>query len=298
MSITQKWKRAWRYIRKGIPVENKIIQQTTANIVSLSVNELLKGRVAIVTGGTSGIGYSIAEAFLNSGARVVITGRSEERLQSAVCQLKEATHVSEDKIYGVVLDNSKPETFMDKFIEIRKLLGGNTCIDILVNNAGVLGGHIINTTEEQFDTVLDTNLKGVFFLSRLLAKHMKNNGIKGNILNIASSSSLRPAVSAYTLSKWGLRGLTLGLAKALIPFGIVVNGVAPGPTATPMLIKDNSGNIDLPSSPAGRYALPEEIANMAVVLVSDMGRMVIGDIVYMTGGTAVVTYEDMKYPFY
>ena len=238
--MIQKWKRAWRYIRKGIPIENKVVNQTVANVVTLAPSELLKGRVAIVTGGTSGIGYSIAEAFLNSGARVVITGRDEERIANAVCSLKESTHVADDRIYGEVLDNSKPETFMDKFIEIRKKLGGNTCIDILVNNAGVLGGHIINTSEEQFDSVIDTNLKGVFFLSRLLAKHMKNNGIKGNILNIASSSSLRPAVSAYTLSKWGLRGLTLGLAKALIPFGIVVNGVAPGPTATPMLIKDNA----------------------------------------------------------
>ena len=170
-------------------------------------------------------------------------------------------------------------------------------IDILVNNAGVLGASFPNAQEEEYDAVLDTNLKGVFFLSQLIGKYMKENNIHGNILNIASSSSLRPAASAYTISKWGLRGLTLGLAKSLAPYGIVVNGVAPGPTATPMLIKGDRANITHEKIPAGRYAMPEEIANMALFLVSDMGRMVLGDIVYMTGGAGLLTYDDMTYTF-
>lgn len=121
--------------------------------------------------------------------------------------------------------------------------------------------------------------------------------IKANILNIASSSSLRPAISPYTLSKWGIRGLTLGLAKSLIPYNIVVNALAPGPTATPMLLPQSSESIDLPTSPANRYATADEIANMAVMLVSDIGRMIIGDCIYMTGGAGVITYDDMSYEF-
>lgn len=143
--------------------------------------------------------------------------------------------------------------------------------------------------------MLDTNLKGTAFLSRTVARYMIENKIQGNILNIASSSSLRPAISAYTLSKWGIRGLTLGLAKALIPYGIVVNGIAPGPTATPMLLPDGGEDIGNDTLPGGRYAMPEEIANMAVVLVSGMGRTVVGDIVYMTGGAGLITFEDMNY---
>jgi 3-oxoacyl-[acyl-carrier protein] reductase len=126
---------------------------------------------------------------------------------------------------------------------------------------------------------------------------MKENKITGNILNIISSSGLRPAASAYTLSKWGVRGLTLGLAKSLIPYDIVVNGLAPGPTATPMLMKDGSEEIGHTSNPLGRYAMPEEIANMAVVLTSGMGRTVVGDIVYMTGGAGIITFDDMDYKF-
>ena len=172
----------------------------------------------------------------------------------------------------------------------------NKVVDILVNNAGILGAVLPNAKEEDYDLILNTNLKGAFFLSQMIGKYMKEKQIKGNILNIASSSSLRPAVSAYTISKWGLRGLTMGLAKVLSPYGITVNGLAPGPTATPMLKKsgDNITNDDIP---LGRFIMPEEIANMAVFLVSEMGRSIIGDIVYMTGGAGVVTYEDMRYNF-
>ena len=125
---------------------------------------------------------------------------------------------------------------------------------------------IMASTESLVGFVLNTNLKGVFFLSQAVGRYMKDNKIKGNILNIASSSSLRPATSAYTISKWGIRGLTLGLAKSLAPLGIVVNGVAPGPTATPMIMHGDRSNITFDHIPAGRYAMPQEIANMAVFL--------------------------------
>lgn len=150
----------------------------------------------------------------------------------------------------------------------------------------------------EFDAIINTNMKGVFFLSRIAARHMLKLGIKGNILNVCSSSSLRPANSAYTMSKWAVRSLTEGLARMLIPYDIVVNGIAPGPTATPMLMKDGVvDDLNLPNNLTGRYALPEEIANMAVVLVSGMCRMVVGDILYMTGGSGLIYHEDLCYHF-
>lgn len=161
----------------------------------------------------------------------------------------------------------------------------------------MLGATLPNADEEEYNAVMETNLRGVFFLSQMVGKYFKNNHIKGNILNVASSSSLRPAISAYTLSKWGIRGLTLGLAKALTQYGITVNGVAPGPTATPMLRKEEDKDIYNDWIPLGRYVMPEEIANMAVFLVSEMGRSILGDIVYMTGGAGVFYYEDMEYNF-
>lgn len=288
MSLKNYLKRGLRYVLKGEPVKN--IQAT---IVTLSPNELLKGRTALITGGTSGIGFSIAKSFLNSGATVIITGRSQDRIDEACMELKSDKY--DGKVFGVVLDNIRVDTFEASLRRVVEITGGRQ-IDILVNNAGILGGHIATATVEEYDKVMDTNLRGVFFLCQLFGKYMKENHIKGNILNIASSSSLRPADSAYMLSKWGVRGLTLGLAKSLAPYGITVNGIAPGRTATSMLLSDMSKGIAT-NTPLGRYALPEEIANMAVFLTCEMGRSVVGDIVYMTGGSALVSFEDMDYNF-
>lgn len=276
-----------------IPARKFIVQ-----VIQPAPNEILKGRTAFITGGTSGIGINIAKSFLNSGATVIITGRNIKRIQNAIEKL-DVENAYKDRLFGIELDNTQIESFEDKFKEalniVAKVNGG--VIDILVNNAGVMGASFPDATLEQYNNVLDTNLKGVFFLSQMFGKYFKKNKIEGNILNIASSSSLRPASCAYTLSKWGIRGLTLGLAKSLSPYGITVNGIAPGPTVTPMLIKNNSKDISLPSKPIGRYALPEEIANMAVVLVSPMGRTIVGDIVYMTGGAGLLTFDDVPYTF-
>lgn len=279
-----------RYITKGVPVIN-----VYAQIVTIPHNDLLEGRVALITGGTSGIGYEIAKKYLESGCTVIITGRDSSRLNTACEKLK--VESSSDKISGCVLNNqmiasSFPDILKDIISKYKKL-------DILVNNAGVLTKETISSENEaQYDLVLDTNLKGPFFLAQIVGKYMIDNKIKGNILNIGSSSCLRPAASAYTLSKWGIRGLTLGLAKTLAPYGITVNGIAPGQTLTGMVPNlDKEANIYQESVPLGRYILPEEIANMALVLVSEMGRSILGDMIYMTGGAGILTYEDFPYKF-
>lgn len=275
-------------------LDHRPINHVHVNVQSLATNEYLIGRCALVTGGTSGIGFSIAKAFLDSGASVIITGRTQERIDKAILSL------GKDKpVFGFELDNTNVSSFEGVFLRMNEKVSqkGIKSIDILVNNAGVNYKGMPNAEEDEYDKVMDTNLKGAFFLSQMFGKYLVSNGINGNILNIASASSLRPADSAYILSKWGLRGLTLGLAKALGKDGITVNGIAPGPTATPMMIKEESSNMSLERIPLGRYIMPEEIANMAVFLVSEMGRSVMGDIVYMTGGAGILTYDDVKYSF-
>lgn len=261
-----------------------------ANISKLSPNEMLKGRCALITGGTSGIGLAIAEAFLDAGAKVIITGRSQGKIDKVAGQLSQY-----GTCCGVVMDVTKVETIQECFkVSVSKF--GK--IDILVNNAGVSGASIANANPEEFDAVIDTNLRGVFFLSQIAGKYMVKNGIHGNILNISSASSIRPAACAYTISKWGIRGFTQGLARTLLPYGITVNALAPGPTATPLLRKQSDAeDIALPITPSGRYALPCEIASMAVILVSDMARLVVGDTVFMTGGAGNINNGDMDYPF-
>ena len=262
-------------------------------IVQLQTSHILEGRTALITGGTSGIGFAIAQAMLSAGAEVVITGRHEERLKEALSRLHQMFPHTAHLVHFIVMDNLETNLFAEKFEEAVSLTS-NMKIDILVNNAGVQSGVFGTTTEAQYDLVLDTNLKGVYFLSQLFAQYMRNNQIHGNILNIASSSSLRPANSPYIISKWGIKGLTLGLAKMLIPYNIVVNGIAPGPTATPMLHRDEMQGIENDRNPMKRLVSPIEIANMAVVLTSGLGRAVVGDIVYMTGGAGVITMDDVE----
>lgn len=278
-------------LKKSIrKIVSLFVPVTVAHITELAPNELLKGRTALITGGTGGIGFAIAEAFLKAGASVIVTSRNVNNAKKTVVKLRQICNVEEQRVHGFELDNTKINQFHEKLQQIVQITGK---IDILVNNAGVLG----NDSEEQYDAVLDTNLKGVYFFSREVAHYMKDHNIKGNILNISSSSGIRPAVSAYALSKWGIQGLTLGLAKSLAPYGIVVNSIAPGPTATPMLLGNDIQNINRPRLPSGRYAMPCEIANMAVMLVSEMGRTIVGDTIYMTGGAGLITFDDIDYTF-
>lgn len=290
-------KRLARKLKSKIKTLSNRFKKIVPVCVPVYHNDLLSNRVALITGGTSGIGFEIARAFLRSGATVIITGRNLERVNVAINSLKDNKESLDDKVFGVELNNSNIHDFEEKFTEVKELLADKK-LDILVNNAGILaGGTFSEVTPEDFDLVHDTNLKGVYFLSQIVSKYMVQNNIHGNILNIASSSSLRPASTPYILSKWGVRGFTLGLAKVLSPHQIIVNGLAPGPTATPMLVSE--GKVDLSHNriPSNRFATPEEIANFAVILVSDLSRTIIGDTIYMTGGAGNLTVDDIDYNF-
>lgn len=257
---------------------------------------ILKNKNALITGGTSGIGFSIACSFLkNDCDNIIITSRNQKKLDDTISNLKNMFPDHSDRIHGCILDVQDISKIKDRFFEITDNLGEDT-LDILVNNAGIYyGTRFGNVTEDEYDKLMDVNLKGQYFLSQYVSNYMIENEIQGNILNICSSSSFRPSIDPYMLSKLGMSGLTLGMAKKLISHGIVVNGIAPGPTATPMLKKKPGDDISHGGVPAGRYVMPEEIANLALFLVSDMGRMIVGDVIKITGGSAVTTYDDVTY---
>lgn len=179
---------------------------------------------------------------------------------------------------------SKVQEALTKFDESR--------IDILVNSAGVHGNQEFGeVTEDTYDNVLDVNLKGLFFITQTVSNYMKNNGIKGHILNVSSAASLKPCWTPYELSKWGVRGFTLGAADELIQYGIVVNAIAPGPVATNMLGRKEGDTLYTECIPAERFADPVEIGQMAVMLASDMCNLVIGDTLYITGGSGTIKYR-------
>lgn len=227
-------------------------------------NKLLEGRLALVSGGTSGIGLEIARAFLKTGAKVVISGSSETKLNKALDSLQH------ENLRGIIMDVAKPAE-MNASIEKAASLFPGMKISILVNSAGVTQKcSFYDLSEKEYDKIMEINVKGVYFLSRSVSKYMIENGVKGNILNISSSSALKPAFNAYQLSKWAIRGFTVGLAEQLAPYGITVNAIAPGKTFTSMMVVENETNMNCESQPCGRYIDPKEVANLAVFMRSSI----------------------------
>lgn len=260
--------------------------------IPLLEGNLLRSKNILITGGSGGIGKAIAAACVKNGATVVICGRNLEKLYKVKNEIIQTT--LKNTIFTYNFDISEVERFDSKIEEITKLLPDSR-IDVLVNNAGIdAGGIIPETNEEQYNKTIETNLKGTYFLAQAFAKYLMANGIKGNILNITSSSGNRPVITPYMYSKWAITGLTKGLAKRLIGKGIVVNGIAPGPTATDMLGMDGS-NLHYNDSPANRVLDPNEIANLAVFMISDMGKMIAGETIYITGGSGTLTFDDINY---
>ena len=277
MSIKAKIKKIVKILngKEKIPIVE--VQQET---------QLLTNKVVLITGGSGGIGFAIAKKCLASGAKVIIAGTSEQKLNAKVkgCDTQ--------SIKALVLNLNDVSSFEAKIQEACGLFEENR-IDVLVNSAGVNPAKkFFDITEKDFDTTMAVNVKGIFFMCQAMAKYMIENKIKGHILNLSSSSALRPAWGPYEMSKWTIKGFTVGLADMLIKHGIVVNAIAPGPTATPMLGKEEGDDLDLPNNPTGRYAMPEEIAELAVMLISDAGKLVVGDTLYATGGAGTITMHN------
>lgn len=249
---------------------------------AVEVERCLEGRCALITGGSSGIGFAIATTFIKAGCNVIICGSSKEKLLKA-CEAINSRNVAalQFDVKNVGQIKSKIDEATQFFSQVK--------IDILVNSAGLTQtGNIWDVTEEIYDNIMDVNVKGTFFMSKYMAEYWISEGIKGNILNISSSSALKPAWGPYQMSKWAIKGFTIGLAQELTPKGIVVNALAPGKTATPMMVKGGDiSDLCCDGQPIGRYESPQELANVALFLVGDMGRVVLGDTIYATGGTGL-----------
>lgn len=250
-------------------------------ITALPQNAMLLNKVALIAGGTGGIGIAIAQKFLEDGCQVIITGTSLKSVEKGLKKL------ANENASGICLNMKDVNDFENKINEASKLFGN---IDILVNCAGINDSRtFFEVTEEIYDEILDVNTKGVYFLTQAVANHMINNKKAGHILNISSSSALRPASTPYTISKWAVSGMTKGFADVLTKYGITVNAIAPGPVATGMVGVTNLSDISHKSCPFGRYALPEEIANLAEYLVSGQGDLIIGETIYITGGSGTIS---------
>lgn len=243
---------------------------------------LLKDKVAIVTGGSRGIGYATVEAFLKEGAKVILCASRQETADKAVAKLKEAD--ADAVVEGIWPELSDYAAVKEAFDQVVEKYGR---IDILVNNAGVSESTpFTDYTDETFNKVMDLNIKGVYHCSRAASEHMIAAGT-GVILNTSSMVGTygQPAGIAYPTSKFAVNGFTLSLARELGPKGIRVNAVAPGITYTDMMRSVPKEVIDpmIAQIPLRRMGQPEDIANAFVFLASDKASYISGDILHVDG---------------
>jgi 2-deoxy-D-gluconate 3-dehydrogenase len=241
----------------------------------------LSGRVAVVTGANTGIGQGIAVALAQAGADVALVGRSsaDETAEAVVAAGRRAVQVRADLSTIAPVQEVVERTLAE--------LGG---LDILVNNAGIIRrGDAIDFSEEDWDTVIDTNLKSVFFLCQAAGRHMIARG-RGKIVNIASMLSFQGGirVPSYTASKSGVAGLTRLLANEWAAKGVNVNAIAPGYIATnntAALQADETRNRQiLERIPAARWGAPSDLGGAAIFLASDACNYVNGHILAVDGG--------------
>ena len=242
----------------------------------------LKNKVAIITGGSRGIGYATADAFLREGATVILAASSKASADKAVASLKEKHPGS--VVAGISPNLSKLEDVRSIF---RTVTGVYGCVDILVNNAGVSESTpFTEYTEEEFDRVLDLNVKGVFNATCAAVECMVPRG-QGVILSTSSMVSKygQPSGIAYPASKFAVNGLTVSLARELGPKGIRVNAVAPGITATDMMKAVPKEVIEpmIAQIPLRRLGQPEDIANAFVFLASEEASYITGVVLSVDG---------------
>ncbi len=245
----------------------------------------LQGKVAIVTGGNSGIGKAVVLALAKEGANVVIDYVTDEQ---ATTDLEAQVRELGDKVVSVRADVSRLE-------DLGRLVSGAVTtfgrLDVMVNNAGIeTRTSVLDTTEEQYEKVLDINLKSAFFGTQLAAKQMIAQGDGGRIINMTSVHEdwPMPGNTAYCLSKGGMRMLTRTAGVELAPHGILVVGVGPGAVDTPI----NKATVADPAQlrklddaiPLGRLAQPEEIANVVAFLAGPGASYLSATTVFADGG--------------
>jgi len=244
-----------------------------------SVEIKLSGKIALITGGTRGIGKAIAQCLLAAGASVMVTGTKISEIEKL-----NAENVL-DRIQYLQVDFSS-ESSISAFLEY---IGKQNVIDILINNAGVNRINLnTETSSGDYDFLNNINLKAPYLISREVSKIMKKNNY-GRIVNITSiwSKITRPGRSLYSLTKWGMVGLTKTLSVELAENNILVNAVGPGFTMTELTASTNTPEeIKTISAmiPMKRMAQPEEIANLVLFLCSDLNSYLTGQNIIIDGG--------------
>ena len=243
----------------------------------------LKGRTALITGASKGLGKAMAVALAQEGASVALVARSLEQLEEVASEVR--NNGGEARVFQADVSSEEQVLKLEK--DVTQACGR---VQILINNAGInIRKPVTEFTLEEWNRVLDTNLTSVFLMCRAFVPHMKGNGY-GRIINVTSTMShiSLPGRGAYSASKAGLLGLTRALALELAPDGVTVNGISPGPVATeinmPILQDPEASRQFTARIPVGRWGEVEEVAHLALYLCSEESGFVTGTDILIDGG--------------
>lgn len=245
---------------------------------------LLKGKTAVVTGGSRGIGLAIVKRFLEEGANVALCGSREETAQKA---LDGILAVQPDAPVMAIWPNVSDEAELEAaFRQVAERFGG---LDIVCNNAGISQSTPLDAyTPEEFDKIIDINVKGVLNGCQAASRVLGEGGVIINTSSMVSKMG-QPSGVAYPMSKFAVNGITVSLARELGPCGIRVNAVAPGVTATDMVaaLPEEAIAPIAAAIPLQRVGQPEDVANAFVYLASDLASYVTGEVLAVDGGMTV-----------
>lgn len=249
-------------------------------VSQLSGDNQLLGKRAVITGGGSGIGFAIAKKLASQGALVLITGRNRQKL-------KQAAERIEGNVSFLASDVGNPRDVSMLVDECERALEDE--IDIVVNNAGLQPAEFFpNVSVEEWDRLYRVNSRGSFLVAQEFCKRwMKTAPCQYRyLINISSQGGFVGATYPYRMSKWDIRGLTEGLGCTMAPFDVLVNGIAPGVVKTDMqqfaIAQGDNGFCS--QNPLGRYALPEEVAELVAFMVSGACSFMVGQTVVLDGG--------------
>ena len=234
----------------------------------------MEGKTAFVTGATSGIGLAIAKRFIDEGAIVHAAGRD-------ISKIKNYASLDSSRLVLHTLDVRDCQNI--EVVMSKAFTPGP--IDVLVNSAGVYRStSFFSCSKEDWDEMLSTNLGGLFLCSKSFCQHLIDLNRGGSVINMASNTGVIGAWAGYGACKQAVCGLTEGLGKELLRYGITVNAIAPGPVATPINGRTSDSELGYPPASDGRMALPEEVAELALYLASPAARHITGQVVALDGG--------------
>ncbi len=242
----------------------------------------------LITGGGSGIGMAIAKRFTDAGAKVTILGKNLDKLNTA------KSEIASENLFILQGNVANADKIGEYIALASQMMGG---LDGVVNNAGVGTSQVTgrgyepwDITPDEWDAVTEVNLKGAFFVMREAVDYMCNNGVRGNILNISSNAACMDITGSYGSSKLSILKMTRAFGKKFGHNGIIINGIAPGATATPMIARYcKDENAPYERHAIERFIKPYEIAELAYYLMSNFGEIICGHTVVADGGDNAAT---------